>query len=63
MNIIKKSLSKIDLYDAFFNSLRNDYADFNKWFLKKSKSGYFAYITENEKGNITSFLLLQEEKY
>ncbi len=35
MNIIKKSLSKIDLNDTFFNSLRNDYADFNKWFLKK----------------------------
>ena len=63
MNIIKKSLSKIDLNDAFFNSLRNDYADFNKWFLKKEKSGYFAYITEDEKGNITSFLLLKEEKY
>lgn len=63
MNIIKKSLSKIDLNDAFFNSLRNDYADFNKWFLEKRKSGYFAYITEDENGNITSFLLLQEEKY
>ena len=25
MNIIKKSLNKIDLNDAFFNSLRNDY--------------------------------------
>lgn len=51
------------LFLILFNSLRNDYADFNKWFLKKSKSGYFAYITENENGNITSFLLLQEEKY
>ena len=63
MNIIKKSLSKIDLNDAFFNSLRNDYADFNKWFLEKRRSGYFAYITENGNGNITSFLLLKEEKY
>ena len=63
MNIIKKSLSKIDLNDAFFNSLRNDYADVNKWFLEKRRSGYFAYITENENGNITSFLLLKEEKY
>lgn len=62
MNIIKKSLSKIDLNDVFFNSLRNDYVDFNKWFFKKRKSGYFAYITEAEKGNITSFLLLKEEK-
>ena len=50
------------LFLILFNSLRNDYTDFNKWFLEKSKSGYFAYITENEYGNIASFLLLQEEK-
>ena len=62
MNIIKKSLNKIDLNDAFFNSLRNDYANFNEWFLKKRKDGYFAYITEDENSNITSFLLLKEEK-
>lgn len=41
MNIIKKSLSKIDLNDAFFNYLRNDYAAFNKWFLKKRKKWLF----------------------
>ena len=63
MNIIKKSLNKIDLNDAFFNSLRNDYANFNEWFLNKRKDGYFAYITEDENSNITSFLLLKEEKY
>ena len=51
------------LFLILFNSLRNDYADFNKWFLEKRRSDYFAYITENENGNITSFLLLKEEKY
>ena len=62
MNIIKKFLNKIDLNDAFFNSLRNDYANFNEWFLNKRKDGYFAYVTEDENSNITSFLLLKEEK-
>lgn len=29
MNIIKKSLSNIDVSDIFFDSLRNDYPNFN----------------------------------
>lgn len=29
MNIIKKSLNEIDVNDSFFDSLRNDYPNFN----------------------------------
>ena len=43
MNIIKKSLSNIDVSDIFFDSLRNDYPNFNEWFLRdcsrKTKAG------------------------
>ena len=40
MNIIKKSLSNIDVSDIFFDSLRNDYPNFNEWFLRKKKENY-----------------------
>lgn len=63
MNIIKKSLNEIDVNDSFFDSLRNDYPNFNNWFLRKRNSNYFAYVTEDENGNLGSFLLLKEEKY
>lgn len=63
MNIIKKSLNEIDVNDSFFDSLRNDYPNFNNWFLRKRNSDYFAYVTEDENGNLGSFLLLKEERY
>ena len=63
MNIIKKSLNEIDVNDSFFDSLRNDYPNFNNWFLRKRNSNYFAYVTEDENGNLGSFLLLKEERY
>lgn len=63
MNIIKKSLNEIDVNDSFFDSLRNDYPNFNNWFLRKRKSNYFAYVAEDENGNLGSFLLLKEERY
>ena len=61
MNIIKKSLNEIDVNDSFFDSLRNDYPNFNNWFLRKRNSNYFAYVTEDENGNLGSFLLLKEQ--
>lgn len=63
MNIIKKSLSEINVNDSFFDSLRSDYPNFNNWFLRKRKGNYFAYVTYDENGNLGSFLLLKEERY
>ena len=52
---------KIKLEDKFFDSLRDDYNDFNGWFQKKQEAGAKAYITRNEKNKITSFLMLKIE--
>ena len=60
-SIIKESLYNINLDDDFFDSLRNDYRDFDNWFLKKQKEGAEAYIIRNEKNKITSFLMIKEE--
>jgi hypothetical protein len=48
----------INLIDPFFDSLKEDYPGFEKWFNKKAEEK--AYITYN-KGNILSFLYLKTE--
>jgi len=48
----------IDLSDPFFDSLKEDYPGFEKWFNKKAEEK--AYITYN-KGRILSFLYLKTE--
>ena len=46
----------IQLADPFFDSLRDDYPGFDKWFKKKSEER--AYITYND-GRVLSFLYLK----
>lgn len=45
----KNFLYKIKLEDKFFDSLRDDYNDFNFVGFKKQEAGAKAYITRNEK--------------
>lgn len=65
--IIKnKLLKEINYNDTFFDSLRNDYYNFNNWFITKQNNNERAYVTyKNNK--LTSFLLLkienEEEQY
>ncbi|GLI57571.1 hypothetical protein PM10SUCC1_30850 [Propionigenium maris DSM 9537] len=58
-NIVYKRLRDIDLSDSFFNSLREDYIDFDKWFNKKADKGDGAFIIENN--GIKGFLFLKKE--
>lgn len=59
--IKKEYLYNIDLEDEFFNTLKEDYLDFDKWFKKKQLEGKMAYITVTNENKITSFLMLKEE--
>lgn len=61
ISLKKEYLYNIDLKDDFFNTLREDYLDFDKWFEKKQREGKMAYITVTDNNEITSFLLLKEE--
>lgn len=55
-----KEFKDIDLTDQFFDSLKNDYAEFEDWFNKKSNNGEKAYIqTIDDK--IEGFLYLKVE--
>ena len=60
LNVQKLKFGKIDLNDAFFDSLKEDYVGFDKWFIKKYDEE--AYITINSNnGMLLSFLYLKVE--
>ena len=60
LNVQKLKFGKIDLNDTFFDSLKEDYAGFDKWFIKKYDEE--AYITINSNnGMLLSFLYLKVE--
>ena len=57
-----KYLYEIDLYDPFFDSLRQAYPDFNEWFERKSREHRrsFVYYLENE--SIGAILIYNEKE-
>lgn len=58
LSVTKKYFGEININDSFFESFKEDYQGFDKWFLRKSDET--AYVTIN-KGNILSFLYLKVE--
>ena len=60
LNVQKLKFGKIDLNDTFFDTLKEDYIGFDKWFIKKYDEE--AYITINSNnGMLLSFLYLKVE--
>ncbi len=60
LNVQKLKFGRINLDDDFFNSLKEDYIGFDKWFIKKFDEE--AYITVNSNnGLLLSFLYLKVE--
>lgn len=61
LNVQKLNFGNIDLKDDFFDSLKEDYVGFDKWFIKKYDEK--AYITINSNnGLLLSFLYLKIEE-
>lgn len=58
LSVTKKHFGDIDLQASFFDSLRQNYSGFDRWFLKKSDE--VAYVTHN-KNRILSFLYVKVE--
>lgn len=50
--------SDCDTKDHFFDSLRNDYSDFDSWFTRKSSEGEDVYVDKDENG-IQAFLYIK----
>lgn len=59
MNLNYKKFSQINLSDTFFDSLKQDYAEFEHWFAKKADD--FAYVFYGDSGWIDGFLYLKIE--
>lgn len=60
LNVRKEHFGQINLNDHFFDSLKEDYPGFERWFIKKSDE--IAYATINKDNNlILSFLYLKIE--
>lgn len=60
LNVQKLKFGRINLNDSFFDSLKEDYVGFEKWFIKKYDDE--AYITINSNnGMLLSFLYLKIE--
>ena len=55
----KEYFGKIDLNDPFFESFKNDYIGFDKWFNKKADE--IAYVCSSEDGHILAFLFVKIE--
>lgn len=55
-------LYNMELADPFFDSLRDDYEEFDIWFQKKQEEGKKAFIIRGKNRQITSFLMLKEEE-
>lgn len=55
----KVDFGEIDLKDSFFDSFREDYAEFDKWFKKKSNEP--CYVCYNDT-HLTAFLYVKDEK-
>lgn len=54
-----KKFSSVNLEDSFFDSLRKDYPDFNKWFAKKKDETAFVQYGDGDR--LQGFLYLKDE--
>lgn len=58
-NLLLTDFNKINLNDPFFDSLKEDYSEFEKWFERKRLTGDKAYILQDD--GIQAFLYLKLE--
>jgi len=58
LSVQKVDFAEVNIKDVFFNSFREDYAEFDKWFNKKSDD--ICYVCYSE-GKLTAFLFIKKE--
>ncbi|CAD0003879.1 PIN domain-containing protein [Flavobacterium salmonis] len=58
LSVQKVDFAEVNIKDDFFNSFREDYAEFDKWFNKKSDDICYVCYSENQ---LTAFLFIKRE--
>lgn len=61
-NIEEIELHQIDLSSQFFDSLREDYSEFDVWYKKASREGRKAWVHRNESGQLGAICIYKEEQ-
>ena len=56
-----ETFADINLNDPFFDTLKDDYPGFDRWFAKKADAGEVAYVTRNSERSVNGFLYLKQE--
>lgn len=59
LSVKKEYFGNLDLGDNFFDSFRDDYAEFDEWFNRKSDA--VAYVCKSDKDEIIAFLYIKAE--
>ncbi|WP_373981145.1 N-acetyltransferase [Achromobacter sp. JD417] len=62
MTIEYRAFADLDLADPFFQSLKEDYAEFPMWFERKARQGESAYVFHSDEGVLDGFLYLKVEE-
>jgi predicted nucleic acid-binding protein len=61
LSVKKEYFGNININDSFFDSLKEDYPGFEKWFNKKADE--IAYICKAEDNQLLAFLYIKQEQY
>jgi hypothetical protein len=59
LSVKKEYFGNLDIRDSFFDSFKDDYAEFDEWFNRKSDE--FAYVCKSDEGEIVAFLYVKPE--
>jgi len=59
--IHKTTMASLDVNDPIFDSLREDYLDFNDWYAKKSRTGRECWVYKRNNGSIGAVLIYKFE--
>ena len=59
LSVKKVLFGDVNLHDAFFDTFRQDYSEFNGWFNRKADE--WAYVCTSEKGDVVAFLYVKRE--
>ncbi len=59
LSVRRKHFGNLNIKDSFFDSFRNDYQEFDKWFNSKSEED--AYVCKSQADEIVAFLYIKTE--